>query len=123
MHPQLGSFTEKHRKRLYFKKELGCECCVIRFGRAGQGGDGHHAETDEDVVIGHHALIVMCKWHHDGVPPTGYSSRSALDFFGPSRHKHRVAFREEFGTDLQLLERSDARLEKYLDTFVIRPAV
>lgn len=123
MHPQLGSFTEKNSRSLFFKKELGCEACFIRFGAAGPGGQGHHAENDEDVVIGHHAIIVLCDWHHNGNTPGGFNSRSALSYYGPSRHKHRVAFREEFGTDLQLLERSNARLEAYLDTFIIRPAI
>lgn len=117
MHPQLGALTERHKRRLFFIKELGCIACFIRFGASSPGGDGHHAEDDNGVVIGHHALICLCPEHHHRPTPASYRQK------GPSRHLHTSEFVAEFGTDLQLLELQNARLETYLATFVIRPDV
>lgn len=100
-----GNFTEKNKLNLYLIKEIGCLACIIEFGAASPGGVGHHAEDDNDVVLGHGDLICLCDWHHDAQTPQGYNSRSALERFGPSRHKHRVAFRERYGSDLVLLEK------------------
>lgn len=114
LHPQLGAMTERHKRRLFFIKELGCVACRIRFGDASPGGDGHHAEDETGRPIGHHALICLCPGHHH---------RPDYRRLGPSRHMHTVEFVAEFGTDLQLLEFQNALLEKYLATFVIRPDV
>lgn len=117
MHPQLGAMTERHKRRLFFIKELGCLACRIRFGTASPGGDGHHAEDDKGIPIGHHALICLCPFHHHKPTRASYLSH------GPSRHMHHPEFVAEFGTDLQLLEFQNALLEKQLSTFVIRPDV
>lgn len=117
LHPQLGAFTDKDRKRLYFQKELGCMACFLLFGASSPGGEGHHAEDEHGTVIGHHALIVLCDWHHQGKPMNG----ETLSSHGPTRHKHTVAFTERFGTDLVLLQLSNERLDAYLATFIIPP--
>lgn len=122
LHPQLGSFTEKQKRRLFLIKEIGCVACIEWFGAAGPGGDGHHAE-DEDSgrAYSHEAVICLCPWHHVAKPPSGYNSRSALAFYGPSRHGHAIAFAERFGNDQQLLEKQNVLLAKHLESFVISP--
>ena len=117
MHPPLGGRTETHTRRLFFIKEIGCIACIKRFGAAGPGGDGHHAEDGKGTVIGHHAMLCLCPEHHH--QPTSASYRKK----GPSRHIHTVEFTAEFGTDEQLLEFQNQVLSAYLDTFVIRPDV
>lgn len=123
MHPQLGAMKDRDKRRRDFILEIGCVCCIEINGAASPGGQGHHAEDDNDVVIGHHALICFCDWHHNGNPPPGKNKRTALETLGPSRHRHRPAFRERFGTDLQLLEKQNALLETFLSSFVIRPSI
>lgn len=121
MHPQLGGLKERDKKRLHFIKEIGCVACHIRFGAASPGGVGHHAEDDNDVVLGHDCMICFCDWHHVAARTHGKTRIQMLDEYGPSRHFHTVAFREEFGTDLQLLEKQNALLEGFLKSFVIPP--
>lgn len=123
LHPKLGALTERQKKRLFLMKELGCTCCHIVFGRASPGGQGHHAEDRAGRAISHDALIVLCDWHHNGkpLPPGAKNEARALVEYGPSRHRHAVAFAEFFGTDEQLLEIQNARLAGYLTTFVISP--
>lgn len=123
LHPQLGAFNERHKRRLYFIKEIGCLACWLQFGEASPGGDGHHAEDENGVVIGHHALLCLCPWHHVGKTPQGFNSRSALAHYGPSRHGHTVAFTARFGTDVVLLKLQNEKLESYLSNFVIRPVL
>lgn len=118
-----GQMTERQQKRLYFMKELGCMACYKRFGASSPGGEGHHAEDAAGRAIDHDHIIVLCDWHHQCKPPQGYSSARALLEFGPSRHRHAVAFAEEFGTDLDLFAEQRQRLDAYLSTFVVRPNV
>lgn len=117
LHSQLGALTEKDKRRLFFIKEQGCIACFIRFGRSSTGCDGHHAEDDNGVVIGHHAMIPLCDWHHNAKPMYG----ETLASHGPTRHRHTRAFTETFGTDLVLLALTNERLAAYLATFVISP--
>lgn len=122
MHPQLGAMSALDQRRLHFIKEIGCLACIIRFGDASPGGEGHHAEDDAGRAFSHAATICLCPWHHQGKPPAGYSSGRALAEYGPSRHRHARQFAQEFGTDLELLEAQDAALESFAKSFVIRPA-
>lgn len=123
MHPQLGSLNDKHLRRLHFIKEIGCVCCHEVFGAMSPGGDGHHAEDEGGRAFSHSAMICLCKWHHVGTVPPGLNRHTALDVWGPTRHKHHTMFRERFGTDLELLEKQNALLESFLATFLIRPSI
>ena len=122
LHPQLGALTEKHKKRLFFIREIGCVACILRFGVASPGGDGHHAEDEASGrAYSHDAMICLCPWHHVAKVPPGFNRRSAESHFGPSRHGHAVLFVATFGTDQQLLEKQNALLADHLSSFVISP--
>lgn len=114
-----GAMTDKQVRRLHFQKEVGCVACWLEFQAASPGGEGHHAEDDAGRAIGHDMIIVLCCWHHQGKRHNGETVAS----HGPSRHRHTVAFREKYGTDLELYEIGRQLLEKFLATFVIRPDV
>lgn len=116
----LGALTAKQDRRLYFIKEIGCVACLMKFGSAEPGGDGHHCFID-NKPRSHDDMVCLCKWHHLKRPPNGYTERRALQVYGPSRHGHAVLFEQEFGTDAQLLEFQNARLKAYCDSFVISP--
>lgn len=122
LHPQLGSFSERQSQRLYHLKCIGCVACRLRFGTASEGGEGHHAEDAGGRAISHDAIIVLCLWHHQGKVPHGHTKGTALEFYGPSRHGHAVAFAETFGTDLELLEVVNQFVEAYRASFVIPPS-
>lgn len=81
--PQPSRTTEHH---------LNC------FGRAGQKrrGDAYS--------------IPLCEWHHQGYPPAGMTTTQAGAKFGPSLARQSKAFRARYGSDDQLLERTNNRL-------------
>ena len=54
---------------------------------------------------GHHYTIPLGRWHHQGIPLAGITTTQMRLFFGPSLKLHSKAFRAQYGTDDELLEK------------------
>jgi hypothetical protein len=68
-------------------------------GRAGQKRLG----DDYSVPLG--------EWHHRGQPPEGMTVTEATKLYGPSLAKSSRKFRQRYGRDIELLERTNLQLE------------
>ena len=55
--------------------------------------------------------IPLCSWHHVGKIKPSIDSRAMAALYGPSLAKQSKLFRQTFGTDDQLLEMTNIRLE------------
>lgn len=71
----------------------------------------HHL-TDCSTRLGHDATIPLCVWHHRGEPPEGTTKAEARITFGPSFADGRRPFAAAFGSDQQLLELTNAMLDR-----------
>jgi hypothetical protein len=60
---------------------------------------------------GHQATLPECAWHHRGVPDPFDRPSEAERHYGPSRARSPAAYRETFGTDDELLEEINRRIE------------
>lgn len=99
---------------------IGCIVSGIYFGRWRTPGDIHH------LLIGgrryeqeHQYTVCLTPWYHRGVTPTDRRGRrltidQAEAFFGPSLALNKRAFELRFGTELELLEMTNAILAQGL---------
>jgi hypothetical protein len=69
-------------------------------GKAGQ------ARRGDEYTIG------LCPYHHVGEPIYGMSVEQCRDVLGPSLKLHSRAFRDEFGSDDDLLARQNELIER-----------
>lgn len=111
--------NKRQHRRIVLLKEEGCIACWIDHENApwepapGAGGELHHFNLDGKAGqrrLGHDDSVVLCPWHHQGVPPPGDSSLSAKLRYGPSLKFHSREFRERYGDDASLLARSNQRI-------------
>jgi hypothetical protein len=61
---------------------------------------------------GHMATIPLCKWHHRGELLYPLTSREMFQLYGPSLATRKRDFVAQFGTERELLEITDQRLEQ-----------
>jgi hypothetical protein len=54
---------------------------------------------------GHLYTVPLGLWHHQGIPLPGYTTKQMRLIFGPSLRLHSKAFRAQYGTDDELLEK------------------
>lgn len=103
------SHTKADKARFQRLQELGCICCRLWAGRY-RAIDVHHLLSG-GVRAGHQDTIPLCPWHHRGVCPPGYGVRSAEHALGPSLAISKREFKAAFGTERELLEITNQRLE------------
>lgn len=56
--------------------------------------------------------IPLCEWHHVGRTDNRFSQKAATALYGPSLKLQSRAFRTAFGSDDELLERTNTLLER-----------
>lgn len=99
--------AREHRFRRI--KEIGCLVCVefraCDIHHLNLGGKAGQARRGDEFTIG------LCKWHHVGETPLGMGSKEARIIFGPSLALSSREFREQFGTDDELLRAQNMIIE------------
>lgn len=92
---------------------LGCIACWLR-DMTFRYPEIHHLNAGGKAGQkrrGHEYTIPLCSWHHQGTTIFGYTALSMAEKYGPSLAKQSKRFREEYGTDDELLAKVNARLE------------
>ncbi len=84
---------------------LGCVVSRLYFGSYVQP-DIHHL-TSGGRRIGDDHTIPLSPWYHRGVPLDGLSQAQTAERLGPSLAKSRRDFEERFGTQAELLEKTN----------------
>ena len=99
-----GVPTTAQAHRFELIKEVGCICCWTK-GLARVPAEIHHLTVGGrhgQKRRGHDYTIGLCPWHHRGVLP--YIGAQVALGLGPSYALEPRRFREEFGSDDELLE-------------------
>jgi hypothetical protein len=91
-------------------------CCACLQGMLPQPfpTEAHHL-VDKGYRIhsgGHIATIPLCKWHHRGELLYPHTSREMFQLYGPSLATRKRDFVAQFGTERELLELTNQRLEQ-----------
>lgn len=60
---------------------------------------------------GHSFTIPLGKWHHQGIPLEGVTTRQMRLFYGPSMRLESKAFKAQYGDDNALLAKVNQALE------------
>ena len=101
-------------------KALPCIACELEECAQLQPTEAHHLNLGGKAGQkrrGDDYSIPLCAWHHRSVPPEGMRSGDAVFYMGPSLAGSSKRFRELYGTDDELLERTNARLRSEVDAF------
>lgn len=101
-----GKPTAAQQARFQHIRAIGCIVSLLE-GRPGVMPEVHHLNAGGyhgGKRRGHEFTIGLSPWYHQGVPPAGMNERQARVALGPSYKLHKMAFRERYGTDDQLLE-------------------
>ena len=99
------SITAAHRKRFAALREAGCITCRPRGYR--EPAIHHLVEGNR---LGHDFTIPLCPWCHQGVPPDGLTYKQAIEELGPYFHGMRIAFEAQYGTERDLLAKTNELL-------------
>lgn len=99
----IGNPTKSQQAYQDALRALGCAVCAWRIAQGMQvrmqGGPVHihHRNLDDkhgQRQIGHHAVVALCAWHHDGDQLPGKTQAQMRALFGPSFKHHARDFRE-----------------------------
>lgn len=60
--------------------------------------------------LGDNYSVPLCEWHHQGYPPGEITASQATFLFGPSLARNSKMFRQTYGTDAELLAKTNERL-------------
>jgi hypothetical protein len=113
--------SQRRFLRIY---ELGCICCRRR-GYFNEPCQIHHLNLDQHAGqkrLGDNYTIGLCPWHHVAEPKSGRNAEWMRLYLGPSMKSEPVKFREEFGTDLELLAEQNRLIERAESNVVGRAA-
>ncbi len=114
MKSPIGSPNREALARFRDMQDIGCLACR-QDGRPATPGDVHHLLVG-GRRLSHHASVCLCAWHHRAVPPAGMNSRQAEKHVGPSLARTPRAFRERYGSDVELLEMQNRLLDELRET-------
>jgi len=99
--------TKAQRRRFNALRDLGCIVCGEHYGYY-QPPDIHH--LTEGYRLGHDSTIPLCPHHHRNVPPDGLTCKEAEQLMGPSLAANKSAFVATYGTERELLAKTDELL-------------
>ncbi len=101
--------NQEDQRRFDLLKEIGCLPCSLwgYFSWA----EVHHLLSG-NVRRGHQYTVPLCPWHHQGKVDAGGSIRRMATLLGPSLALESKRFHEIFGSDGELLEKTNARITK-----------
>lgn len=102
--------TKAERERMARIKAFDCVACTItRVFRTATGVEVHHLLSG-NKRRGHLFTIPLCPWHHRG-DAGGWGVKWMEANMGPSLARTSRKFRAVYGTDDELLERTNKLLE------------
>jgi hypothetical protein len=107
-----GKPTKAQQDRFVRLRNIGCIACRKR-GFLCVVPEIHHCNLDGKAGQkrrGHDFTLPLCGWHHQGKPGPLWSAKFTKDLLGPSLKLQSRAFRQEFGTDDELLAEVNAML-------------
>lgn len=94
----------RDEKRYAALRQLGCIACSINGFYAGHAESHHLVDKGyRKHSGGNQATIPLCAWHHRGEPWMDFPVSYMRERFGPSMKLESKAFREEFGSQRDLL--------------------
>lgn len=101
--------TKADQKRLDIIHRLPCLACV-QIGANITPVEAHHIVDKgyRRLSGGHQATIPLCEWHHRGAFRLGMTATEMTNIFGPSLARSKRAFISKFGTERDLLARTNA---------------
>lgn len=109
--------TKEERRRFQDIQSLGCLACHIE-GHPPTPCEIHHLISG--YRIGHHASIGLCAHHHRGIPE-GHLAPSRMELIkGPSLARNSREFHARYGSDEELLELQEKRLEAHRKNIIGR---
>lgn len=111
MHSKAKPPTRAEKKRMAAIVDLGCIACILRYRHVPQVAEVHHL-LDGGRRRGHEATIPLCGWHHAGRTHGGRTTTAMISGFGPSLAMNAKAFHDTFGSDEELLARTNDLLAK-----------
>ncbi|ULQ47412.1 Ref family protein [Flagellatimonas centrodinii] len=114
-----GAMTRADVERIRALKDIGCVACLM-LGVTGRWPDAHHL-TEGGRRLGHQQTAALCPWHHVGRPDGGWTVTEMRALYGASFGLEPAAFREQFGTDAELLARQDALIARHGRLTGVRP--
>lgn len=102
--------TKADRTRLDIIHRLPCLACVQEGCQQPSKTEAHHLvdKGTRKLSGGHQATLPICGWHHRGEPAWDSSVRGMKAYYGPSMFHHGKEFTERYGTQRQLLARTNA---------------
>jgi hypothetical protein len=96
-------------------KSLPCIACHLDGIQQGTPTQEHHLNLGGRAGqkrLGDAYSIPLCQWHHVGEPLPGKTVKDMNWTYGPSLARASRMFREQYGNDTQLLERTNQWLRK-----------
>lgn len=107
--------TKAEQARLDAIHLMRCIACAIEGMAQPQRTEAHHLVDmgTRELSGGHEATIPLCGWHHRA-EPTPYNKRRMLDIYGPTLQEHKKQFIAKYGTERDLLAKTNERLEETL---------
>lgn len=120
----LGEMTREEALRADAIRDIGCVACRLRFPNIGTVPCEIHHLTIGGLHgqkrRGHEFSIGLCWWHHRGESDSEGKERMRR-WLGPSYAREPGAFREEFGSDDELLEAQNRLIAAYQAIVTIAP--
>lgn len=113
----MSGYTKLQLLRMAWFPEVGCIACIQQ-GLPKTLLDVAH-ETNGGRREGPFYTFPLCPYHHRGVMPDGFNSRTAEERFGPSFALSKRRFEERYGTESELVEMTDAFIAKLKQKMVI----
>lgn len=100
--------TKADQARYQAFMKIGCIVTRVYFNAWG-GFDVHHLVSG-NKRMGNQFTIPLTPYYHRGVIPTGMTEKEAYDLFGPSLAKNKREFVSKFGSELELLDKTNELL-------------
>ena len=106
--------TKADQKRLDIIHRLPCLACV-------QDGSVQPSATEAHHIVdkgyrkhsgGHQSTLPLCKYHHRGETPLGFTVDEMHFTHGPSMFHHGKEFKQRYGTQRELLDRVNGLIAK-----------
>ena len=100
--------TKAQKERFRKLQEFGCIACFKELDWSAP--DIHHI-VEGGRRLGHDFTLPLCPWHHRGIQWDEWTARGMEEVLGPSLAHSKRKFVEWYGTERELLELVNERLE------------
>ncbi len=108
MHSKAKRATKAEKERMAKLKGMPCVACLWWILLQDSPTEVHHLLSG-NKRRGHHYTVPLCVYHHRGIPAATKDEEKTI---GPSLARSSKAFHAAFGTDDELLARTNAMLER-----------